>query len=455
MHGNTLAGGVLFVRSACRPLLLANRCPNLRAVSTHRADALDRAIAELSPNVLILEYPRLSGEMLASLVEKVLSHTPAPPRRSQPRAPRTLPPHVTPPRTGAHAPTPEPPRKSPTPGNPDPEPRTPMRIARIIGNVTLSHRLPGLRAGTLLLAEPLDGDAVRSPGASARRSSPAPESLVVFDELGAGEGQLIAVSEGREATMPFYPGKVPIDAYAAAIIDTVHIDEKKPQGHRSQAASLNPGDNHWKLTMTPTVNEWAIRQQICDIGKRIWQKSFCAGNEGNHSVKVADNRYLCTPTGISKGFLEPEDVIVCDAEGQQIEPNARGRKPTSEIKVHLAIYKVRSDVGAVIHSHPPHATAFAIAGIPLPEAVHPEAEVFFGKVRTAQFAMPSTHDLPQSLLPLIGPETNSLLMGNHGSVSFAPISSTPTTSSRSSTPTAACCCWCTSSAGSTCSTRTR
>ena len=171
--------------------------------------------------------------------------------------------------------------------------------------------------------------------------------------------------------------------------------------------------------MTPVVNEWAIRQQICDIGKRIWQKSFCAGNEGNHSVKVADNRYLCTPTGISKGFLDPEDVIVCDAEGQQIEPNARGRKPTSEIKVHLAIYKVRSDVGAVIHSHPPHATAFAIAGIPLPEAVHPEAEVFLGKVRTAQFAMPSTHDLPNSLLPLIGPETNSLLMGNHGSVSFS------------------------------------
>ena len=171
--------------------------------------------------------------------------------------------------------------------------------------------------------------------------------------------------------------------------------------------------------MTPTVNEWAIRQQICEIGKRIWTKGFCAGNEGNHSVRVADNRYLCTPTGISKGFLEPEDVIVCDAEGKQIEPNARGRKPTSEIKVHLAIYKVRSDVGAVIHSHPPHATSFAIAGIPLPEAVHPEAEVFLGKVRTAKFAMPSTHDLPDSLLPLIGPETNSLLMGNHGSVSFS------------------------------------
>jgi len=167
------------------------------------------------------------------------------------------------------------------------------------------------------------------------------------------------------------------------------------------------------------INEYKIRQEICEIGKRIWQKGFCAGNEGNHSVKVEENRYLCTPTGLSKGFLDPEDIIVTDAEGQQIEPNARGRRPTSEIKVHLAIYKARPDVTAVIHSHPPHATTFAIAGIPLPEAVHPEAEVFLGKVRTAKFAMPSTHDLPNSLLPLIGPETNSLLMGNHGSVSFS------------------------------------
>ena len=108
-----------------------------------------------------------------------------------------------------------------------------MRIARIIGNVTLGRRLPELRAGSLLLAEPLDGDAVRSPGASALRSSPTPESLVVFDELGAGDGQLIAVSEGREATMPFYPDKVPIDAYAAAILDAVHIDEK-PQDSAAQ-----------------------------------------------------------------------------------------------------------------------------------------------------------------------------------------------------------------------------
>lgn len=165
-------------------------------------------------------------------------------------------------------------------------------------------------------------------------------------------------------------------------------------------------------------NLYKLKKDICDIGRNIWQKGFCAGNEGNHSVRIGEDRFLCTPTGISKGFLDPADVIVVDGEGKQVEPNARGRRPTSEIKVHLAIYKVRPDVNAVIHSHPPHATAFAVAGIPLPEGVHPEAEVFLGKVKTARYATPSTHDLPNSLLPLIGPDTNTLLMGNHGSVSF-------------------------------------
>ncbi len=167
--------------------------------------------------------------------------------------------------------------------------------------------------------------------------------------------------------------------------------------------------------MPPT---WKIKKEMCDIGHRIWLKGFCAGNEGNHSVRIGEDRFLCTPTGLSKGFLDTDDIITCDAEGKQAEPNPRGRKPSSEIKVHLAIYHKRPDVGSVIHSHPPHATAFAIAGIPLPEGIHPEAEVFLGRVKTAKYATPSTHDLPNSLLPLIDEHTNSLLMGNHGSVCF-------------------------------------
>ena len=166
-------------------------------------------------------------------------------------------------------------------------------------------------------------------------------------------------------------------------------------------------------------SEREVRQEMCEIGRRIWMKGFCAGNEGNHSVRVGENRFLCTPTGISKGFLEPDDICVVDINGEMIEPNRKGRKRTSEVKVHLAIYKKRPDVTAVVHSHPPHATAFAIAGLPLPEGIHPEAEVFLGKVKTAHYATPSKQALPDSLTPLIGPETNSLLMKNHGTVSFS------------------------------------
>ena len=161
------------------------------------------------------------------------------------------------------------------------------------------------------------------------------------------------------------------------------------------------------------------KEQLCEVGRRIWTRQYCAGNEGNHSLRISEDRFLVTPTGISKGFLTPDDICLVDSSANLVEPNPNNRKPSSEIKIHIAIYNARPDVKAVIHSHPPHATAFAVAGIPLPEAVHPEAEVFLGKVRTAPFALPSTDDLPASLLPLINSDTNTLLMGNHGSVSFS------------------------------------
>jgi L-fuculose-phosphate aldolase len=162
-----------------------------------------------------------------------------------------------------------------------------------------------------------------------------------------------------------------------------------------------------------------VKKEMAEIGHRIWQKGFCAGNEGNHSVRISADRVICTPTGISKGFLSPDDMCVVDMDGNQVEPNPKGRKRTSEVLVHLAIYKKRPDITAVIHSHPPHATTFAIAGIPLPEGIHPEAEVFLGRVPVAKYATPSTQALPDSITPLIGPETNTVLMGNHGSVSFS------------------------------------
>src|SRR5579872_7325695 len=98
------------------------------------------------------------------------------------------------------------------------------------------------------------------------------------------------------------------------------------------------------------VSEWKIKEQMCDIGRRIWIKGFCAGNEGNHSYRIGENRFLCTPSGISKGNLKPDDLCLVDLEGRQV---GGSRKRTSEILLHLAIYKERADVKAVIHSHPP------------------------------------------------------------------------------------------------------
>lgn len=162
------------------------------------------------------------------------------------------------------------------------------------------------------------------------------------------------------------------------------------------------------------ASEWQIKDQMCEIGRRIWQRGFCAGNEGNHSYRIADNRILCTPTGISKGQLRPADICTVDLDGKQL---AGTRKRTSEINLHLAIYRARADVKAVIHSHPPHATAFAVAGMELPTCVHPEAEVFLGPVRMAKYVTPGDKRLGESILPFVK-DSNTILLQSHGVVTF-------------------------------------
>lgn len=174
------------------------------------------------------------------------------------------------------------------------------------------------------------------------------------------------------------------------------------------------GNGNGRLNGNAYVSEFKIKEQMCEIGRRIWLKGFCAGNEGNHSYRIGDNRVLCTPTGISKGFLKPDDICVVDMEGKQI---GGSRKRTSEILLHLAIYKARPDVKAVVHSHPPHATAFAIANIELPTCIHPEAEVFLGQVKTAKYVTPGDTRLGESILPYVK-DSNTILLQNHGSVTF-------------------------------------
>lgn len=169
-----------------------------------------------------------------------------------------------------------------------------------------------------------------------------------------------------------------------------------------------------KKSAAPKMSEWKLKEQFCDIGRRIWLKGFCAGNEGNHSYRIGENRVLCTPTGISKGNLKPDDLCVVDMEGKQV---GGSRARTSEILLHLTIYKIRPDVKAVIHSHPPHATAFAVAGVDLPTCIHPEAEVFLGPVHTAKYVTPGDKRLGESIAPFVK-DSNTIVLGNHGVVCY-------------------------------------
>ncbi len=164
-------------------------------------------------------------------------------------------------------------------------------------------------------------------------------------------------------------------------------------------------------------NQFQVRKEMCDIGYRIWLRGYCAGNEGNHSVRIAEDRVLCTPTGVSKGFLTPDQITVVDMDGNQIDQH-NSMKRTSEVLLHLQIYKARPDVRAVVHSHPPHATAFAMANIPIPEGMHPEAEVFLGKVPLTAYTTPSYKELGESVVAVMNQDTNSVMLGNHGSVCF-------------------------------------
>ena len=109
-------------------------------------------------------------------------------------------------------------------------------------------------------------------------------------------------------------------------------------------------------------NEYEIKKEICDIGKRIYNRNMVAANDGNISVKLSDNEFLCTPTGVSKGFMTPEYICKVDAQGNVIQANGNF-KPSSEIKMHMRVYQERPDVRSVVHAHPVYATSFAIAGI--------------------------------------------------------------------------------------------
>ncbi|MGE5488982.1 MAG: class II aldolase/adducin family protein [bacterium] len=160
--------------------------------------------------------------------------------------------------------------------------------------------------------------------------------------------------------------------------------------------------------------ERELRQDIVDIGRYVWQKGWVAANDGNISVRLDSERILCTPTGVCKGLMHPDDLIVCDGEGRKLQGTA---ERTTEIAMHLTIYQLRPDVNAVLHAHPPVATGFAAAGRSLSFALLPEVVIGLGCVPLAEYGLPGTHELVEPLLPLI-PKYDALLMGNHGAVCY-------------------------------------
>ncbi|MDX2175177.1 MAG: class II aldolase/adducin family protein [Candidatus Sumerlaeia bacterium] len=158
--------------------------------------------------------------------------------------------------------------------------------------------------------------------------------------------------------------------------------------------------------------EQRLREAFCEVGRRVWDRGYVASNDGNFSQRVGENRVLATPTMSSKGFMRPEDMVVVDLDGRQLEGH---RRLTSEIKAHLFIYRERPDVRCVVHAHPPHGLAFAIARRPLPRCVVAEAEVNLGPVPLVPYATTGTWDFARSLAPWVR-NHDAFLLANHGAI---------------------------------------
>jgi len=157
-----------------------------------------------------------------------------------------------------------------------------------------------------------------------------------------------------------------------------------------------------------------IKKEICEIGDRLYKRGFAAANDGNLTYRIGENEVLCTPTMISKGFMKPDDLCTVDMEGNQLS----GRwERTSEILLHLTIFKQRPDVKAIVHCHPPHATAFGIAREPVPQCVLSEVEFFIGEAPIAKYAVPGSQEFANTVLPFVQ-KTNVIILANHGTVSF-------------------------------------
>jgi L-fuculose-phosphate aldolase len=162
--------------------------------------------------------------------------------------------------------------------------------------------------------------------------------------------------------------------------------------------------------------EEQIRADIVEVGRRLWQRGYVAANDGNISVRVDDRRMITTPANVSKGFMTPDMMVITDFEGRKLSGD---RKASSEIKMHLQVYRDRPDANAVVHAHPPTATGFAVAGIPLDKAVLAEVVTTLGSIPIAEYATPSTDELPAVISKYLKAH-DGVLLANHGALAIGP-----------------------------------
>lgn len=184
------------------------------------------------------------------------------------------------------------------------------------------------------------------------------------------------------------------------------VTTARPTGAAADTSGYTAGD----LALFNSPEAARIKDEICDIGRRIWAREYCDGNGGNISCRIADDRFICTPTGVSKGFMTPEMMCLVDGKGRQL---AGTWKRSSEITTHLAIYHATPEAVSVCHAHPVHAGAFAIKELEPPPRLIPELEVFVGRVAVAGYQTPGSPEIADSVRPL-APNHQSIIMGCHG-----------------------------------------
>lgn len=169
---------------------------------------------------------------------------------------------------------------------------------------------------------------------------------------------------------------------------------------------------------SPADLEAELRRQICDIGRNLWTRGMVAANDGNISAQLPDGTIVCTPTGVSKGYLTPAMLPVVDLDGAVVALGAGARQPSTEILMHLRAYQTSAEVGAVVHAHPPYATAFAIKGEALVGKLMPESIVAMPEIPLAPYATPSTDEVPDSIEPYVRSHPGCLLE-HHGAITWA------------------------------------